>query len=243
MATLCNLSVPAYEFGLAETLQDVSDVQVACESVAASSPTESLSLIRARASDRQQLDAAFTNDSTVAEGARLTGGEPSWLYRIEWATDVSLVRRMLTGAKAMVLSALGSGREWTLRVLYPSREACSQIHTVCEEHNLSVTIDAIREVDGEQSTRYGLTDAQYTALVQAYKMGYFAVPREVDLATVAETLGISHQALSERFRRAHQTLIETTLCQHGSAQATSTTETITADDGPELSGGQRLPTD
>lgn len=240
MTTICNLSVPAEEFGLAETLETVPDAQVACEPVAVSSPSTCRSLIRAHASDRQELATAFTDDPTVAESTRLIDGESGWLYRIEWATRVSLVRRMLTGKGTMVLSATGSGQEWSLRVLYPTREACSEIHTVCEKHNLDITIDAIQTVNSGQSTRPGLTDAQHTALVQAYQMGYFTVPREVSLAEVAEALDISHQALSERLRRAHQTLIEITLCRHGLTQDTDTADPVWA---AVHHGSQPLPTD
>lgn len=221
MTTICDLSVPAEEFGLAETLQTVSDAQVTCEPVAAS-PTESMPLIRAHAPARQELEAAFTSDASVATWTFVLDGGSEWLYRMEWATRVSLVHRLLAGERAMVLSTTGSGRGWTLRVLYPSREICSQIHSVCEEHNLGVTVDAIRDVDSEQSPSHGLTDAQHTALVQAHRMGYFAVPREVDLVTVAETLDLSHQAVSERLRRAHHTLIEITLGQRGAVRPRQT---------------------
>ncbi len=215
MTTICDLSVPAEEFGLAETLQTLSDAQVACEPIAASNPTESMPLIRAHAPARQQLETAFTSDASVAAWTCVLDGDSGGLYRMEWATRVSLVHRLLAGERAMVLSATGSGREWSLRVLYPSREICSEIHTVCDEHNLGLTVDAIRDVDGEQSTHHGLTDAQHTALVQAHYMGYFAVPRKVNLVSVAESLDVSHQAASERLRRAHHTLIETTLGQLG----------------------------
>ncbi len=242
MTTICNLTMPAEEFGLAETLQAVPDTQVICEPVAASRPTESMPLIRIRALNRQELETALTSDTTVAEWTRLTGGESSWLYRIEWARRVSLIRRMLTGRGATILSAAGNGSEWSLRLLYPSRKACSQIYTVCENHNLSLTVVSIQTVDDEQSTRYGLTSAQHTALTQAYNMGYFKVPRDAGLDTVAETLDISHQALSERLRRAHQTLIGSTIGQQGVAQTTATAETVSTD-GSVMSGGLRLPRD
>lgn len=242
MTTICKLTMPAEEFGLAETFQTVPDAQIACEPVAASSSTESMPLIRARAPDRQALESALTSDATVAEWTRLTGGEPGWLYRIEWAARTSLVRRMLTGEGATILSAAGSGNEWSLRLLYPSRAACSEIHTICETHNLGLTVDSIRTVDSEQSTHHGLTDAQHTALTQAHSMGYFKVPRDAGLDTVAETLDISHQALSERLRRAHQTLIGITIGQQGVAQTTATAETVPTD-GSTMSDSLRLPTD
>lgn len=42
----------------------------------------------------------------------------------------------------------GGEMKWALRVLYPSREVCSRSHTFCEEHNVDVTIYAIRDVEG-----------------------------------------------------------------------------------------------
>lgn len=53
--------------------------------------------------------------------------------------------------------------------------------------------------------------SQYTALTQACQHGYFKIPRELDLDDLAAMMNISHQALSERLRRGHETLIKTTL--------------------------------
>lgn len=54
----------------------------------------------------------------------------------------------------------------------------------------------------------GLTDEQFEALITAYRMGYFHVPKEATQADVAEALDISPPALSERLKRAQQCLIE-----------------------------------
>lgn len=210
------MTMPACEFGLAATFESVPDARITCKPIADS--TGSLPLIRVRGPDRQALEEAFTNDTSISEWMYLTSSESGWLYRIRWTRDGSLVHQILTGEGATILSANASESEWTLRVLYPSREACSRSHTFCEEHNVDVTIHVIRDVEDEEITYHGLTDAQHTALVQAYEMGYFSVPRGTDLQTVAETLDISHQALSERLRRAHETMIESTLTQHDSPQ-------------------------
>jgi hypothetical protein len=47
-----------------------------------------------------------------------------------------------------------------------------------------------------------LTDPQREVLTAAVNGGYFAVPRETDLVSIAEKFGISDQAASERLRRA-----------------------------------------
>lgn len=241
MATICNMSMPAHEFGLAATFESVPDARITCEPVADS--TGSLPLIRVRAPDRQALEDAFTNDASISEWTCLTGGESGWLYRINWTRKGSLVRRILTGEGATILSANASENEWTLRVLYPSREACSRSHTFCEERDVDVTIYAIRDVKGEEVTYHGLTDAQHTALVQAYEMGYFGVPRGADLETVAETLDISHQALSERLRRAHETMIESMLTQHNSPQDHYSNGLARTGKGLLESGDERASTD
>lgn len=57
------------------------------------------------------------------------------------------------------------------------------------------------------SQQLGLTPEQYETLVAAVEHGYFEIPREVSMQDLAEELGVSHQALSERLRRAYETLV------------------------------------
>lgn len=51
-----------------------------------------------------------------------------------------------------------------------------------------------------------LTDKQREMMQTASDMGYFEVPREVGLAAVADEIGISSQAASERLRRGQHKL-------------------------------------
>ena len=66
-------------------------------------------------------------------------------------------------------------------------------------------------MEGEPSDRFGLTDEQYEALTMACETGSVDVPRATDLDELAAELDISHQALSERLRRAQATLVRETL--------------------------------
>lgn len=52
-----------------------------------------------------------------------------------------------------------------------------------------------------------VTGEQREAVLTALELGYYEVPRHANLADVAAELGISHQALSERLRRAHGGLV------------------------------------
>jgi predicted DNA binding protein len=58
---------------------------------------------------------------------------------------------------------------------------------------------------------YGLTTAQREALVLAVESGYYDIPRTCTTVEVAEELGISDQAVTERLRRAIVNLVDNSL--------------------------------
>jgi len=60
--------------------------------------------------------------------------------------------------------------------------------------------------DEELETTAALTEPQQEAIAEAYRQGYYDVPREISLEELANELDISHQALSERLRRANRVL-------------------------------------
>jgi predicted DNA binding protein len=76
---------------------------------------------------------------------------------------------------------------------------------------------SIRRVNGVEDVMshggVGLSRHQHDALVTAFEEDYYAVPRGVTLDGLADELGVSHQALSERLRRGHRNLVESTLCE------------------------------
>jgi predicted DNA binding protein len=95
--------------------------------------------------------------------------------------------------------------------MYPEREGLSATHEFCHAHNLSFDVESVREMDGQPAGRYGLTTEQFEALTTAAQRGLFAVPREVTLEELAEEFDVTHQALSERIRRATGALVEDAL--------------------------------
>jgi predicted DNA binding protein len=215
MSTIAHCEVPAADFALAETLRTVPEATVVCEQIVACSNTGILPLIWARTPDSPSFKDALASDSTVATYTQLADTEAAQLYRMEWTDHIRLVVQMLTNANAIILDAAGTVDGWQLRVLYPDRETLRTTYDFCDDHELSVDIKTIRTPDVDTHTRLGpgggLTEEQYEALVHAYNRGYFSVPRTVDLEEIANELDISHQALSERLRRAHNTLIGETL--------------------------------
>jgi predicted DNA binding protein len=211
MAVIVRGSVPAAEIALHDVLTSLPDVTLEVERIIESGEEAVMPLVWVRNSDRQAVEAAIEDDPTVNESAVIGDFDGELLFRMEWIDRVRLLVHMLTNFEATILDAYGEGDCWHLRVLYPNRELFARTHEFCEDHGITFQVAAVREMAGEPAGRYGLTDDQYHVLVEAARRGYFSVPQEVTLAELADEAGVSHQALSERLRRATEALVEDTL--------------------------------
>lgn len=211
MATIVRGDIPSSEFALQETLSTLPDLEVEIERIVTSGDASIMPLLWVRGADANATQQALQNDSSVETIELLSTFDNEQLYRMEWIDRIQLVLQMLTNAQASILDAHGSSDQWQLRVLFPDRDELTMTTDFCGDHGLTFTIKTIRELDGELSGRYGLTDVQHESLIHAVETGYYEVPRNANLADLANDLDISHQALSERLRRATQALIEDAL--------------------------------
>lgn len=211
MATVVKGRVPADEFALYRTLSVDPDIECEIERIVETGDEIVMPLVWLRGADHETVAEAITDDPSVQDPSLLTELESEYLYRMDWIADIQLVIQILTGSKATIMDAYGADGWWYLRVLYPTRDSLSATYDFCEDNGLTFEVETIREMDGNPVGRYGLTTKQYEALRLAAERGYFDVPRSVDVNDLADELDISHQALSERLRRAQRVLVEDTL--------------------------------
>ncbi|WP_330632472.1 helix-turn-helix domain-containing protein [Halocatena halophila] len=211
MATHVTCHLPTDEFALSETLGSVSDLTLTCERIVGLGEKAATPLLRFRGPDLSTIESALSDDPTVDGFEMLTRTPNEALCHIQWNNRVCLLVRMLTTTEGVVLSGAATPRRWTFRLLFPSRDALSQLDEFCTTHNLSLDVTTVETWDGNGPDPLGLTADQYEALVTAFQYGYFKVPREIVLDELAVEMDISHQALSERLRRGHDTLIERVL--------------------------------
>ncbi|WP_245902824.1 helix-turn-helix domain-containing protein [Salinigranum rubrum] len=177
MTTIVIGSIPAEEFALNHTLESVPEVSFECERIIESGDDAIMPLLWVRNADEDLLEQAFEEDPSVGAVTQLAAFEDERLYRMDWIRHVRLLLQMLTHSDATILEAYGRDGAWRLRVLFPTRDSFSGTHDFCHEHGLTFDIESIRDMEGEPSGRYGLTDAQYRALVEAVRRGYYDVPR------------------------------------------------------------------
>lgn len=101
---------------------------------------------------------------------------------------------------------MGKNNQWNLRILTPDRNSLSQMHETSTDLGYTIDCLTITSYDGDNSDCSELTDKQ-EALTGAYETGYYDIPQEITSAELAEQLGISHQALSERLHRGYKQIV------------------------------------
>lgn len=208
MTTIAEFLIPAEEFALSETLPEVPEMEIEIERVAAHEADRILPLFWASGDDYDRFEAALESDSSVENVRRLSALEEGYLYQMDWIDRIDFLVESITGKGATLLSAHGQNDIWKLRMLFPDHDSISYVYDDFRERGFSIELTQLHELDSaKQYGQYGLTDGQYETLRLALRRGYFGVPREVTLGELAEELGISHQALSERLRRAQASLV------------------------------------
>jgi len=213
MSTIAEISLPAGEFALSETLEAVPDAEFEIERMVAHETGRVMPFVWATSetTDRAALDDALDADPSVENVTQLATYDDEWFYRMEWITDIEVVLHMLLEQDATVLNADGRNDAWHFRILFPDRDSLSASYDYCTEQDLSLTVERIHELDGEHRDRYGLTETQHETMIAAVEAGYFDIPQQATLDDLAGDLDITHQALSERLHRGHKTLIENAL--------------------------------
>ena len=206
MSTILTLRVPAEQFALAATFESLPEVEFHPVRLATQAP-DPVSLLWATDVDPAAVREALGADPTTSDVSLVTRRNHDSLFRVRWCARVPFVTRSLVEENGAVVSARGADGDWTFRVLLHDRDAVADTYDACEAFD--VRVEQIHPLDGEPSlegTR--LTDEQLATVRAALDRGYYAVPRETNLADLADELDISHQALSERLRRSHRALIE-----------------------------------
>lgn len=152
----------------------------------------------------EDLDASATEIDTLPDRT---------LVRLDEAPD-DAVTDLVAAVDGVVLDASCDGSRWTIRLRFPDRDAVSAFRDGCSRRDIDVRI---RQLNASPRTDpaadVGPSPDQREAILLAFREGYFEVPREASLTELADALGVSGQALSERLRRGSAALLESTVME------------------------------
>ena len=138
--------------------------------------------------------------------------EDRTLFRLEWDASQDRLFQCILNNQGQILSATGTPEGWHFELRFPNREAMSQYQTCCEDaHITSELVRVYNPTDPGAGPWYGLSEPQREALMLAVRMGYYDIPRGCTTEELADELGISDQAVTERLRRAIGAFVRHTL--------------------------------
>lgn len=176
-------------------------------------------LFWASGGDFDAFEAALEEDATVRSPSVLHEVEDKRLYRVELTEEgkATTVHQSYVELDAVMLEGRGTKDGWFLQMRFPDHETFKAFRKRCADVGVDVNLYTIyNQSQSADDIRYNLTDPQQTALVTAYKSGYFDIPRETSLADLARKLGVSSQATSERLRRGTERLVRHSLVEQAS---------------------------
>lgn len=159
--------------------------------------------------DSTPIEPALAADSSIETYERLVHRDSDHLFELELSHRLLLPRAIIRCHGGVVSEAYGHENAWILVVRFPDRDSISDVDDEFARHNVEVAYDAIVQTGTPRAGAFAmLTECQREALIAAFEEGFFEVPRQITLAELADQFGVSHQALSERFRRAYETLVK-----------------------------------
>lgn len=211
MSVIAEFTVPAESLAFAHTLDAVPDARVESDRLATHSREWVLPFVWVRAGDHDALRSAMDDDPTVDgyEVVQETDGET--LYEVVWTDDVVEFVDTVADQHGVVLSATAADGTWDLALRFVSHDVLASFQAYFREHGDPFELQRVTTPSEPRQREFGLTAEQYEALVLAVDAGYYDVPREVTTADLADALGVSPNAVSERLRRATAALVESAL--------------------------------
>lgn len=212
MSVLSELTVPANEFVLADTLTNAPGMRIEIKRVVAGAEKVT-PYFWASGGDFDIFEEGLRDDPTVQDILTLEAdSNDERFYRVMWQSNKPNLLTAASDAKATILEAVSDGEAWQLKILFPNRDALSEFHDYCVSNNFSFQLDRVYQAENPQErAEYDVTDEQQEALVAAYDAGYFDVPRGCNLTELADQIDISRNALSARLRRGQRNLLSNTL--------------------------------
>ena len=212
MSTIVEATVPAEQFALAETLSGVPETEVRMVRLVAHGADHVMPFLWAGCEDTDRLNDALANDPSTESVDLLADFDGECLFRVEWATRVRVLVSIVVEEGATILDASGQGDTWHLQIFFPRHDRVAETDEFCEQYGIDLSLERVNRLsEAAEYGHLGLTERQYDTLVNAYEAGYYDVPRTVNQEELAEHFDVSHQALSERLRRAHETVITNAL--------------------------------
>ncbi|WP_416840202.1 helix-turn-helix domain-containing protein [Haloferax sp. DFSO52] len=217
MAVVVELTIQPEDFDLGRVTAVTSDMHIELERVV---PTggDVMPFFWAKGSEFEEFERAVRENRIVEELEAVARVGNRVLYHVYWGDTVSSLTTILTESEATILEAHGNN-PWTFRLRFKDHAGLTEFHNLSHEEGIDFHVERIYTLTEEETGVYtfDITPQQQEALIAAVSGGYFEVPRRTTLQDVADEIGISPQAASERIRRGADTVLRKVLLSRSAA--------------------------
>lgn len=211
MSVVGDFTIPTDAFALEEALSAVPVMTVEADRLASHSPQEVFPFLWARGGDFDRFLDALKNDPTVTTATIVEETEDEVLYRLEWNDDFHDLVHQMIDHHAVIVDATARDDRWNLRLRFAEEGTVSSFQRYFQEIDHTFEVNNLSRPSEPRQREFGLTAAQYEALVTAVREGYFTIPRTASVEEIGDALNISANATSQRIRRGCETLIRSAL--------------------------------
>lgn len=211
MSVITEFTIPAEAFALRETFDTVPDVTFEIERVATHSREWIMPFLWVTTEDIEAVEDALRVDPAIVSLERIDHDEGIGQFRVEWAEDFQALVDEIVDQHGIVQEAEAANGRWYLKIKFVEPSAVSQFQSFFRERGVAFELQRLYDGTSPKEREYDLSSEQREVLVTALEKGYFSVPREAQIEDLADALGISASAVSQRLRRATSNLTKNTL--------------------------------
>ena len=197
---------------LRPTLERAPDVTVEPEYWTTVGTGRTLVFCSVYGSSFDSFETALEMDPTVTEPVLTDRYPDRRVYRVAITERAVPFIAKSAEADGRLLDLSSSRDGWLVQLQFPDRDDLVSFNDYCRGEDISVTVDHLRLSNDEDDGVVALTEKQQELLAVAHEEGYFDVPRGISQDELAERLGVSKSAVSQRLRRAIGELCESKLC-------------------------------
>lgn len=211
MAVIVELAIPSEEFELGRILTMEDETVITLETMIPMGERP-IPFFRVFNPARNSFEANVRNHPTVDDITIVNTHDEETLYAIDWEVSTDTFIENVLSVDGHLLEATGSPETWGFEIRFPTHDAVSTFQEYCFDSDIPIDIKRIfNPTRPDAGPWFGLTPPQREMLIRAVESGYYSLPRDCSTADLATEFDISDQAVTERLRRAIESLVTNTL--------------------------------
>lgn len=211
MTAIVEFTLPAESFAFGRATSGDPNVLVEIERLVPVGD-ERIPFLWATGEEFDRFERHLRGSEIVDDVEVLTQIGDSALYSVEWRERKEAFLNGIVDTGGTIVEGSGD-TSWSFTVRFKQHTDLKRFHQFYHAHDYPLEVERIHAPDEAAEAEFGaaLSPAQRDALRLAIERGYFSVPRETTLEEIAEELGISRQAVSERVRRGTESVLRNSM--------------------------------